>query len=393
MSAEYSKADINDYEELIDFANYVFSHDHKSTDFPILLPKLYKREYFMDGTHYLCREDGKIKAAVGAYPLEMKVCSEVLRGRGIGMVSVHPYSRSKGYMKELMNRALQDMKKDGMVFSCLSGRRQRYEYFGYSPAGTLFSFECNSSNIRHTLGKNFSSSLGIKRLCPKDSALIEEIRLMHEAKPEKGAGFVRRKDRFFDILVSWESSVHAILDGENFFGYFVYNEKENLISEINLKDPERMAETLGLYLKSRPGNNGNLVNINAHPHETGKLKALSRFAENFTLEPAYSFNIFDYRSFLAAFVKLQCSLRTVEDGAFVFETGNGERLCIRISGGKPTVSKASPSEKAELKFSPLETTEFFFSPITPYTSSLIAGNSFLRSLLPLPLFFENADEV
>lgn len=391
MSVEYSRADINDYEEVIDLANYVFSHDHKPIDFPALLPKLYKREYFMDAAHYLCREDGKIRAAVGAYPLEMKLCGTSLQGRGIGMVSVHPYSRSKGYMRELMNRALEDMRKDGMDFGCLDGRRQRYEYFGFSPAGTVFSFECNSFNTYHTLGKNFVSSLNLRRLCPKDSSLIEEIRLMHEAKPEKGAGFVRRRDRFFDILVSWESSVYAVLEGEKFSGYLIYNEKENLISEVNLKEAGRMAEIIDLCLKSCPP--GKALKVAAHPHETEKLKALSRFAESFAMEPAYSFNIFNYRNFLEAFVKLQCSLRSVEDGAFVFEIENGERLCVRVSGGKPELHEASPSEKAGFTFGPLAATEFFFSPVTPYTSSLVAGNSFLRSLLPLPLFFEIADGV
>jgi hypothetical protein len=222
-------------------------------------------------------------------------------------------------------------------------------------------------------------------------ALIEEIRLMHEAKPEKGAGFVRRRDRFFDILASWKSSVYAVLDGEKFSGYLIYNEEENLISEVNLKDAEGLAEIIHLCLKSYPP--GTVVKVNAHPHETEKLKALSRFAESFTMEPAYSFNIFKYRSFLDAFVKLQCSLRIVEDGAFVFEIENGERLCLRVSGGEPALREASPSEAAEFTFSPRAATEFFFSPITPYTSSLIAGNPFLRSLLPLPLFFENADEV
>ncbi|MDR1046755.1 MAG: GNAT family N-acetyltransferase [Treponema sp.] len=391
MRVEYSRADINDYEEVIDAANYVFSHDHRPTDFPALLPKLYKREYFMDAAHYLCREDGKIKAAVGAYPLEMKLCGTSLRGRGIGMVFVHPYSRSKGYMRELMNRALEDMRKDGMVFSCLDGRRQRYEYFGFSPAGTVFSFECNSFNTHHTLGKNFVPSLTPRRLCPKDSSLIEEIRFMHEAKPEKGAGFVRRTDRFFDVLVSWENSVYAVLEGEKFSGYLIYNEKENLISEVNLKDSGRMAETIDLCLKSCPP--GKAVKVISHPHETEKLKALSRFAESVSMERAYSFNIFNYRSFLDAFVKLQCSLRLVEDGAFVFEIENGERLCVRVSGGKAAVHEASPSETAGFKFGTLAATEFFFSPVTPYTSSLIAGNSFLRSLLPLPLFFESADGV
>jgi predicted acetyltransferase len=391
MSVEYSRADIDDYEELIDFSNYVFSHAHRPTDFPALLPKLYKREYFMDGAHYLCREDGKIKAAVGAYPLELKLCGTSLKGRGIGMVSVHPYSRSKGYMRELMNRALEDMRKDGIVFACLSGRRQRYEYFGFSPVGTVFSFECNSFNIHHTLGKDFVSSLTLKALCPKDSALIEEIRIMHEAKPEKGAGFVRPGDRFFDILVSWKNNVYAVLDGEKFFGYLIYNKEENRISEINLKDTGRLAEIAGLCLKSFPS--CNMVKINAHPHESAKLKALSRFAEGFSMEPAYSFNIFNYRSFLEAFVKLRCSLGRIEDGAFAFEIEKGERLCVRVAGGKPELSEASPSETAGFKLGSLEAAELFFSPISPYVSSVVAGNSFLQSLLPLPLFFEITDGV
>ena len=41
MGKEYLKADERDYEELVDFINYVFSHSGGKTDFPSLLPKVY----------------------------------------------------------------------------------------------------------------------------------------------------------------------------------------------------------------------------------------------------------------------------------------------------------------------------------------------------------------
>jgi len=48
-----------------------------------LLPKLYTREYFMEGVHYLVREGGKIKAAVGAYPLKIEFSGGLsIPGRG-----------------------------------------------------------------------------------------------------------------------------------------------------------------------------------------------------------------------------------------------------------------------------------------------------------------------
>lgn len=40
MGKDYLKADEKDYEELVDFINYVFSHSGGKTDFPSLLPKV-----------------------------------------------------------------------------------------------------------------------------------------------------------------------------------------------------------------------------------------------------------------------------------------------------------------------------------------------------------------
>jgi predicted N-acetyltransferase YhbS len=395
MSVQYVKAGPADYDEVIDFGNYVFSAAHSPHDFPVLLPKLYRREYFSEGIHYLAKEDGKIKAAVGAYPLSLRVCGETLPGRGIGMVSVHPYARSRGYMRALMGLALEDMRRDGVVFSCLGGQRQRYEYFGYTPTGTQPVFECRRANVRHVLGRDFVSDLSLRLVGAGDTALLDEMYRLHEAKI---AGAERQRERFFDILSSWNSQIFAVLKGESFFGYLVYYAENGEIGEINLIDyagPSgltRLAEVVGLLLNFQGKiNDRDRVSVMAQPHEKDKLAALSRFAEEGQFRPTFSFNIFDYPRFLSALLKLKCRDQKVPDGSWTVQIEGRETLTMAVIDGSPAVSKNNTTADAAL--SHLEAMELFFSFTAHLVSPIIRGNPFLQNLLPLPLSFELADGV
>jgi predicted acetyltransferase len=253
MKVQYGKANSEDYDEVIDFGNYVFSAARSPHDFPRLLPKLYKREYFMEGDCYLAREDGRIKAVVGTYPLTMNILGQALPGRGIGMVSVHPYARSRGYMRTLMETALADMRlgtgPEGLVFSCLGGQRQRYEYFGYTPTGTRLSFECRRANIRHTLSRGAvpAENLSIRELEAGDRELLDRIFACHQAK---AARIERPREKFFDILVSWNYRAYAVLAGGDFLGYFIYDHAGETICEVNLADFSRLPEFIGAFFFS-----------------------------------------------------------------------------------------------------------------------------------------------
>ena len=419
MEVKYETARPEDLDDVMDFGNYVFSHAHKPTDYPAILPKLYKREFFMDAIHYLAREDGKIKAAVGGYPLEMEFslddqsgASLTLPGRGIGMVSVHPYSRSKGYMKELMKRALDDMRRDGIVFSCLSGRRQRYEYFGYTPVGCVYVFTCSEENIRHTLGPQWSAKIGaapqdgqlsLRSVGPDDSALLDKIQAIHEAKP---ARIRRKRDRLYETLSSWSARVLAVMEGDRFIGYLVYkaNRKEHSISEINLNDLSRLPEALGIFLRNgrAVGMEGS-VEVSAAPHELGKIAALSRFAEDYTGNWAYHFQVFDYKRFVEPFMVLKARDQALADGSCVLRIEDSPPLLLSVTGGIPSVTEQLsttqlptaqlPTATAEVSLSRLDALHFLFSPLAAGVFPAIGKSVFLRSLLPLPLFFENADGV
>ena len=67
------------HEELIDFLNYVFGMNGADSGFYRLLPKLYKPENRPEDYNYVVLEGGKLRAAVGAYPIELEVAGHVLR--------------------------------------------------------------------------------------------------------------------------------------------------------------------------------------------------------------------------------------------------------------------------------------------------------------------------
>ena len=420
MEVQFDKARPGDYDEVIDLGNYVFSHAHRPHDFPAMLPKIYRREYFMDGIHYLAREDGKIKAMVGAYPMEWEFSGQTpltLPGRGIGMVSVHPYSRSRGYMKELMKAALDDMRRDGIVFSCLSGRRQRYEHFGFSPAGSAYTFTCSADNIRHTLGaqgnvrlirgqrphsgqqSSGALPLSLKPVGPGDEALLDQIHALHESGP---ARFKRRRDRLYDILSSWKNRILAVNAGEHFEGYLIYGMKgtEYEITEINLLDLSILPEVLDLFLcNEKTAGIQDSVKVTVSAFESKKIAALSRFAESYIQNPAYQFAVFDYLRFVEPFLKLRARERNLAEGSFVFRIEGGPRLRLSVERGGASITEITDSASAQtaapetLELGRLDALHFLFSPLAAHNFPAIGESVFLQSLLPLPLSFEKTDGI
>jgi predicted N-acetyltransferase YhbS len=395
MDVRFDKAGPADYDEVIDLANYVFSHDHRPHDFPSLLPKLYKREYFMDGIHYLAHENGRIKAAVGAYPLTMEFADGTkLPGRGIGMVSVHPYARGKGYMKTLMNNALDDMEKDGMVFSCLGGQRQRYEYWGYVPVGTKLHFQIDIANIKHCFKEETPGGMRLEKVAPGDVKLLKDIASLHAANPLRAA---RPEKKLFDILSSWKSEIYAAFREGTFRGYFIYKREENEISEIYFtqEEPLRSAllEAMKAFLTGGLGASPDALVVDCSPAETEKAGTLARFAEGYTSQAVYQIKIFDYPRFLAPLAELQSRLRRLTPGQCAFRVGEREEFSIAVENDGNTVVKQGASGGDPVALSEIEAPLFFLSGLAPLTFSAQRENLFLQSLFPLPFGFEEADGV
>jgi hypothetical protein len=291
-------------------------------------------------------------------------------------------------MKILMNTALDDMKKDGVVFSCLAGQRQRYEYFGFTHTGSAYTFDCRTANITHVLGGGWNSGLSLKQVEAGDAVLLDKIQTLHD---EKKSRLRRDREKLFDILSSWNALVFAVIEKDNFEGYFIYKADGNNISEINLKNGSRIAEVIGLFLRRQTEFFGrDSVKVCAMPHEPEKIAALANFAEDYSQGSAYGFAVFDYQRFVDAFIRLKSQNSPPDDGAIVIQV-EGRRIRLFAKGGAAGAEETQA--EADIKLDRLEALRFLFSPLETLTNPAIGKNAFLRSILPLPLFFEEADGV
>lgn len=168
-------------EEIIDFANFVFSMAHEPHNFAELLPKAYGAEADSTKWHYLIRDKGSLQAMVMSMPqkvdLEHVYPQVSFLRNGIGTVSVHHRARSKGYMRKLMHQAISDMVEAKVAYSFLGGQRQRYRYYGYEQAGTVVKFNLSLRNLVMTWPelKGLVVPADIKLLeLPKSGPMLDE---------------------------------------------------------------------------------------------------------------------------------------------------------------------------------------------------------------------------
>lgn len=117
----FERATAADYDEIVEFANFVFSYAHEPHEFKTLISKAYGEDRTHWPIHFVARENGRIRGLVGLMPFPQRVLGETLQMGFIGTVSVHPYSRSKGYMKKLMAMTNDYARDNGFDLLALAG--------------------------------------------------------------------------------------------------------------------------------------------------------------------------------------------------------------------------------------------------------------------------------
>ena len=373
------------FDDYMDFINYVFGFNGTERDFKKLLPKLYQYAYAPAVSSYVTTEDGQLRAAIGAFDHDISVCGAVLKTRGIGNVAVHPYHRSKGYMRKLMEMAVDDMVKDGVVLSVLGGRRQRYRYFSYDRLGPRYSFSLNSENIRHTYGTDFTPVFRLERVDISDLDVLENIRALSESKPLYAVRPIG--DRYFETLISWRQNVFAVYDGQAFAGYAV--EKGGEVSEF-LLTPEA-EEKLPLFFRDLQRGIGGNLNIKVPLYLTKYVKALEYLAEGFDIESSKSYSVLNYKAVTDAFLRLKLTYTHLPDGRLVLDIdgrGGREKIAIEVRDGVPSVTDTE--EKADLTLGHIEAMNMLFGVVCAEREEL---PDFAKLWFPLPLFIYYSDTV
>ena len=386
MGIEFLKAKEEDFDDLVNFINYVFSNDGEESDFINLLPKLYKQEYNTMKNHYIVKENGEIKAVVGAFPMELIILDNTsLKVIGIGTVSVHPYSRGYGYMKKLMNMALKDMRKQGIHISCLSGKRQRYEYFGYTPCGQKIYYTIKAENVKHRLNQYINKNISFKEVKNNNLDFIDKAYELYSKNKFK---FSREESNFFDILKSWYFDVYSVYNNELFLGYIVVDKDKTYISELAVTHDDHFISVLVNYISC---NNLDKINYELPIWEKKKIKELNEVAEEISMNNCSQFNILNYEDVLLSLLNFKTTHSNLFDGSISFEVSEYGKFKISVKNNRAIIN--SFNGKCDIKLSHLDAMQFFFSPFGSYLVSDDKLEKIISSWFPIPLFISTQDKV
>lgn len=379
MDYEITKGKPEDYEDIIDFGNYVFS-----LDFPSLLPKLYKDHREVSKYHHIVKEAHRIKAMVGCFPLGLTVCGNHLKGRGIGTVSVHRYSRNSGYMRSLMDRAIAEMKADNCDFAVLSGQRQRYEYWGFTPCGITLKLHFNSSNIKHCHLSIVDNYTFIEYDAARAGDLNEAVRL-HDMQ------FVhadREINNFIEISKSWYSRVIYIYNNNEFVGYTSVSDNYELIREILLTKPDEIDKIIVSYMKSFHLNN---MSVNLSSYRSDEFMRLSRLCENYSISSSANINILNYKNVIKAFMNLKNTFCPLNEGTLILDIEEKGRYKLEVKAGAVYVDETDVP--FDLSLSHIDASALLFSHSSFINSTYSFTNPLVKAWFPLPLFFPELDNL
>ncbi|MEG2404997.1 MAG: GNAT family N-acetyltransferase, partial [Oscillospiraceae bacterium] len=318
---QYDKATAADREEIIKFANFVFTSADEKIDFESRYPHLYSKEVNRTEHHYVARENGKIIAMLGAFPFEISMLGEAYPAYGIGTVATHPQYTGQGHMRTLLALALEDIRKSGAVFCVLHGLRKRYEHFGFSVCGTSLSYTVTADGLK-SLSAGALPLISLVDVPSEDSRFVAAAQRLCQRQPF----YFKRSDAdFIDICRSVYSQLYAIQQGNSFEGYAVCNSDGSVISELLLKDAHCVYEALNAHLKRFSINS---VRVALPPFALEEAALLERICQNVEISQTANFNIFDYEIVLLSLLKLKKSIAPLCNGKLVLEILNVGTFCI-----------------------------------------------------------------
>lgn len=372
-----------DFDEAMDFLNLVFSMAHRPHDFARMLPVLYRRTDEHMGCNRGIRENGRLRAVVGVFPMTWSVGPATLRVAGIGGVAVHPADRGSGYMSALMTHIVEHIRADGYQLSWLGGQRQRYQNFGYEFAGTGLQLALNRRNLKSL--PETPPPVEFERLDPADAAAVHAI---HGFQARNAAHTVRMDADFALRCVSWQNEpwVTRTPDGR-VLAYVIASPDGRFVTEGGAANDDTLFGIVCAWAQARDN-----VTIELSPFAPGLVSLFGALAESLTLRPCGNWLIADWPAVVRALLQARAAATPLPNGQVVIDVTGAGRLALTVNDG--VASCELTKTPAALTVAPLVATRLLFGPLRPsLVVPLPAQAALLDAWCPLPLAWATQDGV
>ncbi|MGN0771464.1 MAG: GNAT family N-acetyltransferase [Christensenellales bacterium] len=359
------RPDDNQYRQTVKLLNKVFKQKFEKT-----LPKIYGDNDSRD-SHIIAVENDVIVGALADIKMNLSCYENNIYAAGIGMVATRPGYRGKGVMKSLLDKAIEQDKKDGVQVMFLSGYLRRYDRFGFYPSGVenVYTLRADKDYIP------FAGQYDFEEL----SADNKNIELLQAQYNKLQIRWERNK--FYDTLTTWKSKPYVVKKQGHVLGYLVKNRYGSDISEI-VVEPNEIVGVLTAWIKKRKVEN---IKVSISPYNGQANKELIKHSESYCQNNAENWLILDFVGVIKALLSAKIKQEKVLPGQAVVSI-DGENIFIGTDSQCVSVERSD--KKADVELSREQATRLFFG-----VKTNVCDNQWLNSILPLPLCVPAIDRV
>lgn len=370
---EVFRLKMNDYDELISLMDSAFTRKYGSPQsFEQDLPKMCVRDDEHMSRHLGIRENGRLIAALGIYPLPLTIAGEKLLFSTVGNVTTHWEHEGRGCMNLLLNAAMDELARIGADASRLGGQRQRYNRYGYEPCGTLYRFVLSGHNVLRCFPE-FQSDIHFEPIRKSDDDTIRYTYSLYK----KGIVAVDRgtNDDIYASLTAWQCRPYVAIRPDGTRVGYICAAKDGSIAEFGADSPVEMLCVWQRYI-------GTPVTFTLPPYEIDLVRTFSRICDSFSVASPSHFKIIHWDKVVSAFLKVKATYAALPDEAFRIHIR--DYGTIRLLGSDCTRTDDAP----DITLNSLDAARYIFGPLpTECTSDIPCP------YLPLPLSWNSQDRV
>ena len=398
MEGRYCRGTQAEIEDMLDFANMVFSIHYRPIDFAALLPKAYNANRHHLLTHHLIKEGTKIRALIDTYPVTMRLNTKngrELKACYVGNVSVHPNTQGKGYMTALIKKAEEDARNQGCALMILDGNRHRYQHYGFERAGVKYRFRIQIRNIRHCCDKMYSKeymefpAYCFEEIC-EESPYIDYL----YAQYQKRTMTARTREDFLLCLQSNYAVTYAVLRNNNIAGYVNLSKEEDAVLEFEI---DQMTELPRVIYDLMEGLDLGELAFAVGADETEKIEHLNKIYDFLDIAQSHQIKILNYEKVLEFLLSWKQTYAVLAEADYIVGVQNADwtemkKYLISVNKNEIVVSRTEHDPDVvfeELEFVRILTTAGFFAEQQKIDAGKVKNAP--SNWFPLPCYLPDAD--
>ncbi len=350
------------------------------------LPKMWVDDDKHMARHIAVFEDGMMAGAVGIYPYDVRIGTKSLRFATVGNIGILKEYRGRGYMKLLMDAAMEVLAKEHIDVSRLGGLRTRYEHYGYEMCGTNYLVRISKRNAEETYPGG--SGITFSPVQEDDPTALAFIRRLYNTS---AIACDRGNDTdLYRTLCAWKNRPYlAWLDGSP-IGYLCASPDGSSVAEHGAFSADLHAEMLCAWVI-----HGSAYEIRAelYPWDIPLCRKLGMICESFSAVPATQCKILSPDRFADALLSLKASMTPLVPGSVSLGIEGFGTLIMKADGKNARAYRGDAP--ADDTLDALTAARMLFGMMPPDLCAPLSEDTtrLLSSWLPLPFSWNGQDRV